>query len=325
MSNDPTVQPAQPIVNAPPVASTPPQAAAPAPPPVKPQEQVAVWQSFFLGMTKPGELPVYHHSSLFYWWPVWLFGFLFAAITWFGDTHMAIVPAKTVPKEKLQVELEPGKTETRDALILDGKEKLVTRKNADGQQEPFPATIYMARQKWMGTVFAIVLLIVIIITNITLRGLWSVFVLVVLIMLSIIFAVAGWWETIVFRLGQLAIFINLGGYFTISLILFVFWFLTFFVFDRQTYMIFTPGQVRVRLEIGGGETVYDTMGMVVQKERSDMFRHWVLGFGSGDLVIRPAGLGHALHLPNVLNVSRKVRQIEELVREKLVVPDTDGN
>jgi hypothetical protein len=270
-------------------------------------------------------LPVYHHSSLFYWWPVWLFGFLFAAITWFGDTHMAIVPAKTVPKEKLQVELEPGKTETRDALILDGKEKLVTRKNADGQQEPFPATIYMARQKWMGTVFAIVLLIVIIITNITLRGLWSVFVLVVLIMLSIIFAVAGWWETIVFRLGQLAIFINLGGYFTISLILFVFWFLTFFVFDRQTYMIFTPGQVRVRLEIGGGETVYDTMGMVVQKERSDLFRHWVLGFGSGDLVIRPAGLGHALHLPNVLNVSRKVRQIEELVREKLVVPDTDGN
>src|SRR5262245_50232670 len=99
MSNDPSVKPAQPIVNAPPVASTPPQAVAPAPPPDKP-EQVAFWQSFFLGMTKPGELPVYHHSSLFYWWPVWLFGFLFAGITWFGDTHMAIVPAKTVPLEK---------------------------------------------------------------------------------------------------------------------------------------------------------------------------------------------------------------------------------
>jgi len=323
MSNDPSARPAEPAVNPPPVVATPAPVAAPPPMTRTEAQQVAFWQSFFLGMTKPGELPVYHHSSLFYWWPVWLFGFLFAAITWFGDTHMAIVPDKTVPLEKRQVELEPGKTETRDGLVLDEKAKLVTRRNADGQQVPFPATIYMARQKWMGTVFAIVLLIVIVITNITLRGLWSVFVLVVLIMLSIIFAVAGWWETIVFRLGQLAIFINLGGYFMISLILFIFWFITFFIFDRQTYMIFTPGQVRVRLEIGGGETVYDTMGMVVQKERSDMFRHWVLGFGSGDLVIRPAGLGHALHLPNVLNVGKRVRQIEELVREKLVVPDTD--
>jgi len=327
MSNDPSARPAEPVVNPLPVATTPVPVpvAAPAPPPVRQTEaqQVAFWQSFFLGMTKPGELPVYHHSTLFYWWPVWLFGFLFAGITWFGDTHMAIVPRGTVALEKRSVEMEPGKFETRDVLVLDPNEKLVTRKNADGEPVIFQPTIYMSRQKWMGTIFAIVLLIVIIITNVTLRGLWSVFVLVVLIMLSIIFAVAGWWDTILFRLGQLAIFINLGGYFTISLILFAFWFITFFVFDRQTYMIFTPGQVRVRLEIGGGETVFDTMGMVVQKERSDMFRHWALGFGSGDLIIRPAGLGHALHLPNVLNVGKKVRQIEELVRAKMVVSETD--
>lgn len=331
MSNDPSARPADPITNAVPVATTPVPApvAAPvvAPPSARQTEaqQVAFWQSFFLGMTKPGELPVYHHSSLFYWWPVWLFGFLFAAITWFADTHMAIVPAGTTAVEKVQVAVKPGQVETRDALILTDKEKLVTRKNAAGESEIFQPTIFMARQKWMGSVFTIVLLIVIVITNVTLRGLWSVFVLVVLIMLSIIFAVAGWWEMILFRLGQLAIYINLGGYFTLSLILFIFWFITFFIFDRQTYMIFTPGQVRVRLEIGGGETVYDTMGMVVQKERSDMFRHWVLGFGSGDLVVRPAGLGHALLLPNVLRVGRKVRQIEELVRAKMVVSDADEN
>lgn len=327
MSNDPSAKPVSPAPNPPPVAATPVPAPVAAPPPARLTEaqQVAFWQSFFLGMTKPGELPIYHHSNLFYWWPVWLFGFLFAGITWFGDKHMAIVPAGTTAAEKVKVEVKPGEFETRDVLILADKEKLVRRKNVHGDEEPFPPTIFMARQKWIGTVFAIVLLIVIVITNITLRGLWSVFVLVVLVMLSIIFAVAGWWETIIVRFGQLAIYINLGGYFTLSLILFAFWFITFFIFDRQTYMIFTPGQVRVRLEIGGGETVYDTMGMVVQKERSDLFRHWVLGFGSGDLVIRPAGLGHALYLPNVLRVGKKVRQIEELVREKMVVSDTDRN
>ncbi|MCI0683413.1 MAG: hypothetical protein L0Y71_15015 [Gemmataceae bacterium] len=328
MSNDPSATPADPEPNSPAATPAPaPAAAAPAAPPApaKPPEpqQIAFWQSFLLGMTKPGELPVYHHSHLFYWWPVWLFGFVFAAITWFGDARMAIVPAKTVALEQRQVEIEPGKFETRNVLVLDDNANLVTRRNADGVHEIFQPTIYMSRHKWMGTVFVIALLIVIIITNITLRGLWSVFVLVLIVMLSIIFAVAGWWDTILFRLGQLAIFINLGGYFTLSLILFVFWFVTFFVFDRQTYMIFTPGQVRVRLEIGGGETVFDTLGMVVQKERSDLFRHWVLGFGSGDLVIRPHGLGHALHLPNVLGVAAKVRQIQELVRSKTVVADND--
>jgi hypothetical protein len=148
-----------------------------------------------------------------------------------------------------------------------------------------------------------------------------VFVLVVLLMLSLIFWVADWWEVIFARLGQLAIYINLGGYFTLSLILFALWCVNFFFMDRQTFMIFTPGQVRLRLEIGAGETVYDTLGMVVHKKRSDMFRHWVLGFGSGDLVIRPAGLNHDLELPNVLRIGRRVKQIEQLVREKVIVPE----
>jgi hypothetical protein len=53
-------------------------------------------------------------------------------------------------------------------------------------------------------------------------------------------------------------------------------------FDRQMYMIFAPGQLRVCQEIGSGEVAYDTLGMVVVKQRSGLFRHWLLGFGSGD-------------------------------------------
>jgi hypothetical protein len=315
MSTEPTVKPP----SAPPKPVPPP---APSPAAASRQrqlEQVSFWKSFFLGMTKPGELPVYHHSTLFYWWPVWLLGFLFAALTYFSDTHMGLVPAGTEAAKDRHVEIDDkGTMATRDVLILKDKAKLITRKVA-GAEESYQPTIYMNRHKWLGTVYTIVLLIVIVITSVTLRGLWSVFVLVLLIMVSIIFAVAGWWEYIFTHLGQLAIYINLGGYLTLSLMLFGLWCLNFFVLDRQTYMIFTPGQVRVRLEIGAGETVYDTAGMVFHKQRSDLFRHWILGLGSGDLVVRPANLGYALELPNVLRVGRKVRQIEELVKEKVVV------
>src|SRR5262245_29827533 len=42
---------------------------------------------------KRKELVVTGHSNLFYWWPVWLLGFVFAALTYFRDAHMALVPA----------------------------------------------------------------------------------------------------------------------------------------------------------------------------------------------------------------------------------------
>jgi hypothetical protein len=85
-------------------------------------------------------------------------------------------------------------------------------------------------------------------------------------------------------------------------------------------MIFTPGQLKVCLEIGSGETAYDTQGMTIQKERSDLFRHWILGLGSGDLIVRTSGANHhEFVMPNVLNVSSKLKEIEEMQRERPTV------
>ena len=82
----------------------------------------------------------------------------------------------------------------------------------------------------------------------------------------------------------------------------------------------SPGQFRVRLEIGDAETAYDTAGMTIQKQRSDLFRHWILGLGSGDLIVRTAGAQtHQFDMPNVLFLGRKVREIEDLLRSKQVV------
>jgi len=105
-----------------------------------------------------------------------------------------------------------------------------------------------------------------------------------------------------------------------SLGLFAVWLLTFLFFDQQIYMIFTPGQLKVRTEIGGGEKAYDTTGMTIEKQRSDLFRHWFLGLGSGDLIVNTSGAqAHHFDLQNVLFVGRKVQEIEEMLRERAVV------
>ena len=102
--------------------------------------------------------------------------------------------------------------------------------------------------------------------------------------------------------------------------LLVLWLVIFFLFDKQIYMVFTPGQLRVRLEIGEAETAYDTTGMTIQKQRSDLFRHWILGLGSGDLIVNTSGAkAHHFDMPNVLSLGRKVREIEEMLRSRQVV------
>ena len=83
---------------------------------------------------------------------------------------------------------------------------------------------------------------------------------------------------------------------------------------------FTPGQLKVCLEIGGGETAYDTQGMTIEKKRDDLFRHWILGLGSGDLTVRTSGAqAHVFEMHNVMFVSAKLKEIEEMQRERPTV------
>lgn len=274
------------------------------------------------------EFAVYHHSTLFYWWPVWFFGYVMAALTLLGDWHMAIVPGGTKPAQAThgEAEFKGAKAETKDNKVdLTGRNIIVLPEKAEhlkhktGDVEIIAPYRLVSPRKGMGTLYLIILLIVILITNVHFRGLWSVFMLLLIVMLSILFAVAGWWESILSGVGLLVIHLNMGGYIVLSSGVLIMWLVTFFFFDRQIYMIFTPGQVRVRLEIGGEETVYDTTGMVVLKQRSDLFRHWILGFGSGDLIVRPVSLAKDIEMPNVLSVGRVVRKIEDMVREKVVL------
>jgi hypothetical protein len=264
----------------------------------------------------PREILIVSHSTLFYWWPVWAVGFLMFLMTIFSGDRMATIPAGSTEEHKAKQVVvtnakgEPVTYENRDVLVAPEKTSLKATE------------LHISGSKNLGVLFCMVLLLVIGITNVPLRGLWSVIVIVLIVAIVIILALlpGNFLEKLLEFLFILDVRINAAGYLLISLALFILWVLVFFLFDRQIYMVFTPGQLRVKLEIGDAETAYDTSGMTIQKQRSDLFRHWILGIGSGDLIVRTAGAqGHQFDMPNVLFLGRKVRDIEDMLRSRQVV------
>ena len=273
------------------------------------------------------EIRIISHSNLFYWWPVWAVGLLMGVMTLIDNHRMAVLPHGAEASRTLKVQVAPDVYEDREGITLpkgkDEKHQLhLTPEDptAGPTSKPAQPTLHMANTGTYGVIFLITLLLVIVITNVPLRGMWSVVVIITIILLSIIFGLAGWWEKIILTLRLLDIRINMAGYLFVSGILFAIWLITFLFFDQQMYIVFTPGQLKVRTEIGGGEKAFDTMGMTVEKQRSDLFRHWILGLGSGDLVVNTTGAGvHHFDLPNVLFIGKKVQAIEDMLREKAVV------
>jgi hypothetical protein len=275
------------------------------------------------------QITIVSHSMLFYWWPVWAVGLILAGLTRFDNHFMVSVPAQSEVVYDADVQTRPAndgaakKWEDREVIILPKSthknvRHLPKKDEANPDSEPKPLFLHIANRSSYGVIFTIVLILVIIITNVPLRGMWSVLIITLIILFSIIFELADWWTPILKALSLLDIRINAGGYLFISLILLVIWAITLVFFDRQIYVVFTPGQFRVCTEIGGAVKVYGTVGMKLEKQRSNLFLHWIIGLGSGDLIIRPAN-AEQIDLPNVLFIGQKVNRITSMLAEQKVV------
>jgi hypothetical protein len=258
---------------------------------------------------RPHEVRIVAHSMLFYWWPVWAVGLLLAGVTWLGGYCLAIVPAGTQVVE--------GFDGGREALVLPAGAHLPKDPDTGKPREP---TLRVTSRSGYGVIFIVVLLLVVFITNVPIRGLWSLIVILTVLLMTIILALAGWWDDIFEAAAHSRVYINAFGYLAISVPLLAIWLVAVLFFDRKMYMVFTPGQLLVCQEIGSGEVTYDTVGMVVAKRRSDLFRHWLLGFGSGDLLVKTAG-AHAqqVEMHNVLSVGNKLQLIQQMLQTREVV------
>jgi len=214
------------------------------------------------------EVVIYSHSSLFYWWPAWVVGFLLAGLTYWGGQRYEV-----------------------------GND-----------------SIWLYPDSNPGVVFLLTLFLVIVITNVSMRGLVSALVIVTAVLITVLLAYFQLWDPILAWLGNLKVQLNVGAYFWFSTLMFVVWALTVFVFDRLSYWRFRPGQVTQEFVFGAAAKSYDTENLVLEKYRDDVFRHWVLGFGSGDLHIRPYGADREeIQAPNVLWIGRKIGAIQQLI------------
>jgi hypothetical protein len=279
------------------------------------------------------EIRLYSHSPLFYWWPVWLFGFIFSLITLMDNYRLAIVPGESLlVKEKVGAEIRTNIYGGLDRV--DHMEKLTAkatpqerqdlkRVNAalpdEGAGEAYKVRPRVSPRSWMGPTYLIILFMVIVITSVPLRGLWSLVVLIGLVVVALLISLFHWWDDILDALYGLHVFINLAGYLLLSSALFVAWAVATFIFDHRSYIVFTPGQIRVCEEIGSRERTYDTTGMTIEKHRDDWFRHIFLGFGSGDLSVRTAGADrNEILMPNVALIGFKIEPIQQLIRQRQI-------
>ncbi len=216
------------------------------------------------------ELRIYSHSTFFYWWPVWLTGYIMALVTRLDGQH-----------------IQMGDT---------------------------GIWVWMHPSKNLGVLFTLIFFLVILITNISLRGLASVVAILAVAFGALLLAYFGWWEEALNWMGKVSIYMNMGFYVFFSTLVFFVWAFSVFVYDRLGYWRVTPGQLTHDAVIGGAQKSYDTRGMVFEKHRQDLFRHWVLGLGSGDIQISTTGVRReTVSIPNVLFVDSKVSAIQKMI------------
>jgi len=231
------------------------------------------------------EVRVYSHSMIFYWWPVWAVGYLLALVTqvW-------------------------GQPVTFAYTVLDP---------ITGQEMAQQATVRIHPSGSLGVIFAFTLLGVLVMTHFAVRGVASLTVIIGAIAVTLFIAYMGWWNYILETIAGLRLFMNLSFYLFMSTGVFLVWAWSTFVMVRFDYYVFRPGQLVHVQVFGGGEESYDTRGMSVVKMRDDIFRHWVLGLGSGDMHVATTGARAAdFVVHNVLFVGHKLQQIQALVAMK---------
>jgi hypothetical protein len=265
---------------------------------------------------EPSSVTIIGHSPLFYWWPVWAVGFLMAFLSYLGGNYMAIVPAGTVAEKARQVQGVDG---PRDVLILPANRELPLDGTAGVPEQP---RLRVAPSNSLGSVFITVLLLVILITDLRLSGVWPLVLIVVVLLCAVIFALAGIWDKVFRLLGSSDVHITAAGYLCMAIPLFVIWLAVFLIYDRMNYATFSRGQFTIHHTFGIGATTYEVHGFSLEMKRDDLFRHWLLGMGSGDLIIRTGGPNaQTFELPNVLFVGSKLVTARLLLQKRQVVKD----
>ena len=272
------------------------------------------------------QITLVSHTNLFYCWPIWALAFMMALFTFLEGNRLAVVPSGTRLTEAKDARPINGVNyteytmqvpEARKTNSLISATAAFTEFNAEQNLQDNP--IFKPRisgQSWPGGIFIVGLVLTIVVTNVPLRGLVSFLFIILLVAASLLLALLNLWDRVFELLGNLHIHINMAGYLTLGIVMFIAWALTTFVFDPQTYVVFTPGQVKVCEHIGDSVQAFNSNTVVLEKKRDDLFRHYIFGLGSGDLIIKVGGgvNRNEIRMPNVLFLGSRLPRVEEMTR-----------
>ena len=155
----------------------------------------------------------------------------------------------------------------------------------------------------LGLIYTLLFLLLIVITSAQIRGMKAALIIAGLAFLTLLFVHLDWWDAILGWLGHQSICLSLGFYLFSSTILCVVWLVSVFIIDHLSFWRFRPGQVTHEYLGGVVDKSYDTDNMILMKRQDDLFRHWVIGLGSGDLHMQTmGGRGVDMNVENVLFV-----------------------
>lgn len=167
-------------------------------------------------------------------------------------------------------------------------------------------------QAYYGLIFVGVLIYTITATSISIRGLWFLLLsalFLILVLLAVMFEMH---DEILMYVLNLKLDANAGLYLTIGTVLFSFWFVTTFVYDRLRYVKVGQNRTTVVHATGEGIKDFDNLGMRREKRRDNFAQHWILGFGSADIILRPRN-ADPIFVQNVLGGRRKLQKIDKLL------------
>jgi len=168
----------------------------------------------------------------------------------------------------------------------------------------------------LGLIFFVVLFLVILVTNYSVRGLASGIVILCVVLAFVLLLYFDVWDSVFGWFLSYKIYLNVGAYLWISTVLFVMWMAVVFGLDRFNFWEIDAGQLTRDSLIGAGSKSYTTQGMTLEKHQDDLFRHWLLGLGSGDLQVKTSGATREqLDIPNVLFVGHKIAAMQKLIAE----------
>lgn len=231
-------------------------------------------------MSDSGQIRIYAHTKIFYWWAVWLAGFVCAGLTYFF-----------------------GETATLAGLYAGRTVEVLVHPNP-----------------WLGFSFILLLLTTLTVTNINFRGQGAfLFIAVVAIILFAIFSFVDFGET-VGQLTVPPVYLSFAFYISFASVVFVVWLVSVFFVSRLEYWSLDRNLVGHYVFWGDGLSTTQAHNVQIRKKVDDVFSHWILGlrwlgFGTGDILIRydNAGQREQHLIENVWNVNRTVRKIERRI------------